>query len=186
MQGTSGNHFAGEAEPRISQIPWNPQWHAYPPLTTASWPAVCLQRAFWRGMWAPFMLSMWLLLCHVGSTSDRTGSTESFARVRNMHLLYLFRKRDLCVLRDQTDGDLPVLRRCLGLFAGGWVGLLPNPHSAKMVLSGARLLARFPLSSSLLGSPTCQSYRKIIEIILLLVLSECFIQELWYYLHLNP
>lgn len=25
MQGTSGNHFAGEAEPRTSQIPWNPQ-----------------------------------------------------------------------------------------------------------------------------------------------------------------
>lgn len=126
MQGTSGNHFAGEAEPRTSQIPWNPQWHAHPPLTTASWPAVWLQWAFWRGTWAPLMLSMWPLFCHVGSTSDRTRSAESLVHIRNLHLLYLFRRRQLCGLSDQADGDFLALRRWPGWFVEEWVGVLPN------------------------------------------------------------
>lgn len=69
------------------------------------------------GMWAPLMLSMWLLLCHVGSTSDRTRSAESLACIRTLHLLYLFRSRELWVLSDQDNGDFPALRRWLGFYS---------------------------------------------------------------------
>lgn len=165
MQGTSGNHFAGEAEPRTSQIPWNPQWHAYPPLTTASRPAVWLQGTFWQGMWAAFMLSMWLPLCHVGSTSDRSRSSESLVRIRNLHLLYR-RESSICLVTRLMG--IFLLWRWLGLLVGCWLGW--------MVL-GPALSPLSPFLSFLLLSPTWQSCKKIIERVLLLVPSECVIQE---------
>lgn len=120
------------------------------------------------------MLSMWLLLCHIGSTSQRAGSTES---IRNLHLLYSF-GRESCVCSMTRLLRFSCPEKLAGVVCGRRGGAVTQHPQCQ---NGAQWCpALSPLPSflfSLLGSPTCQFRRKTKEVILLLVVSECFIQE---------
>lgn len=142
MQGTSGNHFAANVAPQNEPSPVESSLQPHPPGTNS----ILLQGTFERRMWVPFILCMWLPLCHVGSTSDRTRSTESLVCIRYLSLLHLFGRRELCVLSDQTYGG----KSCFQKMAVSLV----NPNCAKTVLTGTRFLPHFSFSSlSLLFSP---------------------------------
>lgn len=133
MLGISGNHFAEEAEPQKEPNPMESSLTPHPPVTDS----ILLQGTFEWWMWLP--------LCHVGSTSDRTRSAESLVCIRYLSLSHLFRRRELCVLGDQTYGG----KSCSGKMAV----LLVNPNCAQMVLTGTRFLFHFSFSSPLSCAP---------------------------------